>query len=102
MKKLLAIFFIIVLLFSTVGCGEKNNSIDSNQTEVEVEEFKEELEELLLGATQTTVENAFGEAIRSSGNTYYYKVPNQRLLAVVTYTFDGYDNVVNSVWFSDI
>ena len=102
MKKLLAIFFIMVLLFSTVGCGEKNNSIDSNQTEVEVEEFKEELTELLIGATKATVEDAFGEAIKSSGNTYYYSVPNHRLMAMVLYTFDGSNKVVESVTFVEL
>lgn len=102
MKRLLAIFLIMVLLFSTVGCGGKGNSIDSNKTEVEVEEFKEELTELLIGATKDTVEDAFGGAIKSSGNTYYYRVPNHSLMAMVLYTFDGSDEIVESVTFVEL
>ncbi len=101
MKKILAILFIIILMFTTVGCGSKNTSNDyedSSYTE-ELDEFKEELEELLMGATKSTVEEVFGSATKVNGGTYYYLVPNHRLLAVITY---DYDEVVNSVWFSEL
>lgn len=68
----------------------------------ELDEFKEELEELLMGATQSTVEGAFGSAREIDGNIYVYQVPNHRLLAVVTYTFDGQNKVVNTVWFYEL
>ena len=105
MKKILAILFIVILMLTTVGCGSKNNSNDyedSGYNEEELDEFKEELEELLMGATQSTVEDAFGSAKKVSGNTYFYLVPNHRLMAVLTYTFDGHNKVVNSVWFSEL
>ena len=58
MKKILAILFIVILMLTTVGCGSKNNSNDyedSGYNEEELDEFKEELEELLMGATQSSV-----------------------------------------------
>lgn len=102
MKKTLATLFIIILMLTTVGCGSKNNSNDyedSGYTEEELDEFKEELEELLVGATQATVESAFGEARSHDGNLYFYRIPNHDLLAGVFYTFDGHNNVVYSVFF---
>ena len=105
MKKILITLFIIILMLTTVGCGSKNNSNDykdSNYTEVELDEFKEELRDLLMGATQSTVEDALGSAKKVNGDTYYYLVPNHRLLAVVTYTFDGHNKVVDSVNYLDV
>ena len=55
-----------------------------------------------MGATQSTVEGAFGSAREIDGNIYVYQVPNHRLLAVVTYTFDGQNKVVNTVWFYEL
>lgn len=103
MKKILAILFIVILMLTTVGCGSKNNSNDyedSNYSE-ELDELKDELEDLLMSATQSTVEKAFGSPIEVDGNTYFYMVPNHRLMAVITYTFDGYNKVVNTVWFAE-
>lgn len=102
MKKILAILFIIILMLTTVGCGSKNNSNDyedSGYTEEELDELKEELEEVLIGATQSTVESAFGEARSHNGNLYCYRVPNHDFYAYVSYTFDGHNNVVYSVFF---
>ena len=102
MKKILATLFIVILMLTTVGCVSKNNSNeydDSGYTEEELDEFKNELHDLLMGATQSTVEKALGSPKDVDSYLYFYWLPKQSLTVVITYTFDGHDRVVDTVFF---